>query len=78
MFYTLDRFEGEFAVLIDDNKEAVSVLKELLLQNNVIGNVFISEDKKVFSFCPEETEKRRNKAVSLHRSLFDNAKKNKK
>lgn len=77
MFYTLDRFEEDFAILIDDNKDIISVLKDVLGKNSDIGNVFSSEDRKSFCFCSEETEKRRSKAVALHKSLFSKAKKNK-
>ncbi len=77
MFYTLDRFEENFAVLVDDNKDVISVLRDVLGEKAILGNVYLSEDKESFSFCPEETQKRRNSAISLHKSLFNKAKKNK-
>ncbi len=77
MFYTLDRFEENYAILVDDNKNVISVLKDILGKNADIGNVYLSEDKKHFSFCPDKTDKRRSKAVALHKSLFNKAKKNK-
>ena len=77
MFYTLDRYEEDFAVLVDDNKQVVSVLRDVLGENTDIGNVYFSEDKEKFYFSAEETEKRRNKAVTLHKTLFDRTKKNK-
>ncbi|MEE1279434.1 MAG: DUF3006 domain-containing protein [Oscillospiraceae bacterium] len=77
MFYTLDRFEENFAVLLDDNNNVISVLKDVLGENIDIGSVYLSEDGESFCFCLKETEKRRNRAVSLHKSLFNKAKKNK-
>ena len=75
MFYTLDRFEGNYAVLVDDEKQVISVKKAVLGENAEVGSVYLSEDSEHFVLSTEETEKRRNKAVSLHKSLFSNAKK---
>lgn len=77
MIYTLDRFEGNYAVLVSDKKETVSVLTEILSPYAKTGNVFKSENEIDFEFLKDETEKRHKNAVSLHRSLFDKAKKNK-
>ena len=76
MFYTIDRFEGGFAVLLDDEKRVFSVERAVLGENAEVGLVFLSEDEKSFTFSPEETEKRKNKAINLHKSLFDRARKN--
>ena len=77
MFYTLDRFEGDLAVLVDDEKQVISVKKAYLGENAEVGSVYLSEDAQHFVLSTEETEKRKNKAVSLHKSLFDKARKNK-
>ena len=77
MIYTLDRFEGNYAVLVSDKKGNISVLTERLTPNAKIGNVFKSENETDFVFLKDETEKRHKNALSLHRSLFDKAKKNK-
>ena len=77
MFYTLDRFEGDFAVLLDDEKRTVSVEKSILGENAEVGSVYLKNDGQNFVFSPEETEKRKNKALNLHKSLFDRARKNK-
>lgn len=77
MFYTLDRFEGGFAVLLDDEKCTVSVEKSILGENAEVGSVYLKNDGQNFVFSPEETEKRKNKALNLHKSLFDRARKNK-
>ncbi len=77
MIYTIDRFEGEFAVLLDDNKRIFSVKKEILGEFAEVGNVFESDNLETFEFLEEETKKRKLNAVSLHRSLFNRAKRNK-
>ena len=75
MIYTLERFEENLAVLLDDDKKIISIDKALLGDNAEIGNVFESDNKVNFVFLKNETEKRRSKAVSLHRSLFGKNKK---
>ena len=77
MFYTVDRFEGKLAVLLDDEKNVISVEKALLGENAEVGNVYLSKDLERFVLSSEETQKRKNKAVNLHKSLFDRARKNK-
>lgn len=77
MFYTLDRFEGGFAVLVSDEKNIISVEKAVLGEDAEVGFVFLSEDEQSFTFLAEETDKRKNKALNLHKSLFDRARKNK-
>ena len=77
MFYTLDRFEGDFAVLLDNEKRTVSVEKSILGENAEVGSVYLKNDGQNFIFSHEETEKRKNKALNLHKSLFDRARKNK-
>ena len=74
MYCVLERIEGEYAVLIFDNKNSVNVLKAELADAK-IGDVFYSEDGNSFTFDEVETKKRKQKAVFLHRSLFDKAKK---
>ena len=77
MFYTLDRFEGDLAILLDDEKRTVSVEKSILGENAEVGSVYLKNDGQNFVFSPEESEKRKNKALNLHKSLFDRARKNK-
>ena len=77
MFYTLDRFEGDLAILLDDNKTVTSVEKSLLGEKAALGAVYLKENDGYFIFCAEETAKRREKAINLHKNLFNKAKKNK-
>ena len=68
MFYSLERFEGKYAVLIGDNKESVLVLKSELTGAK-LGDIFKKADGR---FIPDnnETQKRKNDAVALHRKIF--------
>lgn len=68
MFYSLERFEGPYAVLISDNKESVNVLKQEL-KGAKIGDIFKEENGR-FILEREMTQKRKNDAISLHRSIF--------
>ena len=74
MFYVFERTEGDHAVLIADDKTSVSILKAEL-GSSKIGDVFTSDDGIRFIFDEGETALRKQKAVSLHRSLFDKANK---
>ena len=69
MFYTIDRFEEDNAVLLDDSKKVYSLPKELF-DGFSAGSVF-SKSGDDFIFEKDETEKRKNNAVSLHRRLFN-------
>jgi len=77
MYYVFERTESEFAVLVADDKTSVSVPKSALYEDAEIGDVFLKGDTDDFIFDAQETAKRRKNAVSLHRSLFDKAKRNK-
>ncbi len=74
MFYTLDRIEGDFAVLQDDCKNTLTVPLESLDPAQP-GAVFVSQDACFFIYQPEETEARTAQAKALHRALFDRFKK---
>ena len=64
MIYTIDRCEGEFAVLLDDNKRSFSVKKEILGNFAEVGNVFKSDNLDSFEYLEDETVKRKSNAVS--------------
>lgn len=72
MFYVFERFEGEFAVLIADDKSSVNILKSEIDGN--IGDVFVKNQNGKFVFDADQTKKRRESIVSRHRSLFKKAK----
>ena len=72
MFYVYERDEGNLAVLIDDNKVSVTVLKDKL--NGKIGDVFIKNSNGEYIFNPDETQNRKQSIISKHRSLFNKSK----
>ncbi len=72
MFYVFERIEGDFAVLISDQKESISLLKSEI--EGKIGDVFVKDEAGRFIFDAEETIRRRESIVSRHRSLFNKAK----
>ncbi|MBQ8868860.1 MAG: DUF3006 domain-containing protein [Oscillospiraceae bacterium] len=72
MFYVFERVEGDFAVLIADDKTSVNTLKSEIYGK--IGDVFVKDDTGRFILDIEETKKRRENIISRHRSLFNKAK----
>lgn len=65
--FSLDRFEGKFAVLEDDDQKIYRVFKSLLPKNSKEGDVFFKENKS-FVFDRNETLNRR-------KNNFNNSKK---
>lgn len=72
MFYVFERIEGDFAVLISDDKTSVNVAKSEI--DGQIGDVFVKDEAGRFILDAEETKKRRENIISRHRSLFNKAK----
>lgn len=72
MFYVFERVEGEFAVLISDDKTSVNVAKSEI--DGQIGDVFVKDEAGKFILDAEETKKRRENIISRHRSLFNKEK----
>ncbi len=72
MFYVFERIEGEFAVLISDEKKPVNILKEKI--QGKIGDVFTKDENGEFILNQSETERRHNDIVSRHHSLFNKSK----
>ncbi len=68
MFYVFERIEGEYAVLISDDKISVNVSKSEI--SGKIGDVFTKDGDGNFILDQAETDKRHADIVSRHRSLF--------
>lgn len=68
MFYTLDRTEGDFAVLIDENgsKTDIHISSLPVLRS---GSVYEKEND-VYIYNEKETEKRRTAAAERMKKLF--------
>ena len=72
MFYSLDRYEGDFAILIDDDGGKREVLREELPADAREGSVLTYGDG--WQIDVAEGENRRNKAVKLKEKLFSRGK----
>lgn len=66
---SIDRFEGEFAVCIDDNENIVSINRSLIRGKAVSGDV-IDEKNGVYIVLENETERRKNEIKKLQDELF--------
>lgn len=68
MFYTIDRFEGDYAVLEDDDENRVSVKKTLLPEAAKESDV-LDFDGETYTVNAEETEKRRQSVIEMLRKM---------
>ncbi len=68
MFFTLDRIEGDYAVIIDENGTKTDILSSSLPFLRA-GSVYENENG-VYIYNEKETEKRRLAAVERIRRLF--------
>ena len=72
MFYVFERIEGEFAVLVSDEKKPINILKDKL--QGKIGDIFVKDEGGNFILDQSETERRHAEIVSRHRALFNKSK----
>lgn len=68
MFYTIDRFEGDYAVLEDDDENRVNVKKALLPEMAKESDV-LDFDGESYTVNAEETEKRRQSVIEMLRKM---------
>ena len=69
MKYTLDRFEGDLAVLEAEDRTAMTVSRAQLPMDAKPGDVLLREEDR-FAALPEETERRRQRIREKMRSLW--------
>lgn len=69
--YTLDRFEENSAVLVDDDGGTINLPRENFVGRRE-GDVF---DERGFVFDEEETKKRRESNRTLYKKLLERGKK---
>ncbi len=70
MRYIIDRFEGDTAVLEDENKEFLNVPKSILPENANEGDCLVFKDRKYI--IDEETTKELKEEISdLMDELFN-------
>ena len=68
-FFSVDRFEEDYAVLIDENGSPLNVKKNVLPAEVREGSVLTVADGK-YMLAPDEEKKRRKRIVSLQNKLF--------
>ncbi|HIW73399.1 MAG TPA: DUF3006 domain-containing protein [Firmicutes bacterium] len=68
MFYSLEHFEGELAVLEDDDENRWNIPRSLLPADAKTGDVFTREGESFFP-APEETRRRREAVLRLQAKL---------
>ncbi len=68
MYYSLDRFEGELAVLEDDGERTKTVPRVLLPEGSRPGDVFRLEGNRYLP-DPAETDRRRKEIRRLQDKL---------
>ncbi|MBQ7095159.1 MAG: DUF3006 domain-containing protein [Clostridia bacterium] len=69
MQYSVDRFEGELAILIDDHK-TIAVPKNILPEETKEGDILIRVGEK-YKIDHAYTEKMRKEAAELIDQLFE-------
>lgn len=69
MKYSIDRIEGGFAVLIDENENSISVPVSSLPKEAGEGSV-LDKTEDGFSLDSEETKRRKKRLFDLQNNLF--------
>ncbi len=69
-YFSLDRFEENFAILEDKDRNFIKILKKILPKDAKEGDVLIKTNEK-FEVDAEQTAKLREKIISLQNSLWD-------
>lgn len=64
MKYAIDRFEGEYAVIVDDNEKTFLIPKELVKNYQENDIIMIVKDE-------EETIKRKERITNMMNKLFE-------
>ena len=68
-FFSVDRFEEDFAVLVDENGVASSVKRDALPSEIKEGSVLSYVDGK-YSIDKNEEKRRRKRILSLQNKIF--------
>ncbi len=70
IYYSLEHFEKDLAVLQDDAEQQITVDRSLLPEKATTGDIFVLENG-VYRYAHNETQKRREKILSLEQLLRD-------
>jgi hypothetical protein len=68
--YTLDRIEGDIAVLVGENGESVDIAVSELGENTAVGNVF-ERTESGYEYSENKTASRRERIVKRTRNMFE-------
>ena len=68
MLYSIDRIEGDIAVLVDDDGKTIPVSLSALPETVRPGDILRMQESG-YALVPDETEVRRSYAVSLQEKL---------
>ena len=68
-FYSIDRFEEDFAILIDDQCATICVKRNELPVETKEGSV-VSYENGEYSLAPDEEDVRRRRITNLQNKLF--------
>ena len=67
--FSVDRFEDDYAVLVDENGDTTDVRKSVLPEKTREGSILKYEDGK-YELDPQEEDSRRKRIASLQNKLF--------
>ncbi len=70
MILSIDRFEGDYAVCIDDNGKKTDLPRALLPTGSREGDCIRPDSQGNYHLDPEETHRRRQRAIALSQKLF--------
>lgn len=65
MMYSIDRFEGIYAVCEDDGGEMTDILREEIPEDAREGDIIVSDEYGHFTVDREETRRRREHILRL-------------
>ncbi|MDE6148984.1 MAG: DUF3006 domain-containing protein [Ruminococcus sp.] len=66
---SIDRFEGGYAVCVDDEENIVNIKKSLIEGNAVSGDI-IEEKDSIYVILKDETKRRKEEIKKLQDELF--------
>ena len=66
---SIDRFEGGYAVCVDDEENIVNINQSLIEENAVSGDI-IEEKDGIYVILKDETKRRKEEIQKLQDELF--------
>ncbi len=75
IYYSLERFEKDIAVLQDDAEQQITVDRSRLPSEAATGDIFVLENG-IYRYECDETQKRKTRILSLEQQLRDRQRRN--